>query len=221
MPDTPKILRHAKHLKSNVVRESGYPKIPMPGQLQYGEIAINYAEGLETISLKNSNNQITTFKPNTNVYARNFTSPISSATVCEVLSVGTVYNYQNFNLSFLDACDEDFDLFDIIDHIRTNFYDVCDLHITLNVIKSNDSDERHTSFYINSEAMRNIMKGGDTDLNTLSTVIGFYKHDEYFIAGDSSAMNGIEINWDKTTKVMTVRFVYTDSAYRMDGNDIN
>ena len=64
------------------------------------------------------------------------------------------------------------------------------------------------------------MGNGDTKLNGLSTVIGFTKHDEYFVAGDSTAMNGIEINWDKTTKVMTVRFVYTESAYRMDGNNI-
>ncbi len=220
MPERTKILRHVKHVKSNVVEQTGYPKLPQPGNLQYGEIAINYANGLETISLKNSDNRIIQFKPNTNVYVKNFASPISAQDVCDILSVGTVYNFQNFDISFLEAYDDDFDLFDIIDHIRANFYDVCDLHIKLNVVKTNDDEERHTSFYINSEEMQEIMGSGDTKLNGLSTVIGFTKHDEYFVAGDSTAMNGIEINWDKTTKVMTVRFVYTESAYRMDGNNI-
>ena len=210
---------HVKHVKSNVVQENG-PKLPSPGQIDYGEIAINYAMGNETISLKNSSNMITTFKPNTNVFIKNFTTPITTEDVCEVLSVGTVLKYQDFNISFLEAYDDNMDLFDIIDYIRETFYDVCDLHIMLNIAKTNDEDENHTSFYVNSEAMQSIMGNEETKLNNKSTIIGFYKYDEYFIAGDSTAMNGIEINWDKTTKVMTIRFVYMENAYRMDGNEI-
>ena len=37
------------------------PKLPTPNQLTYGEIAINYAADNETISIKNSNNDIVTF----------------------------------------------------------------------------------------------------------------------------------------------------------------
>ena len=66
MPE-PKIFRHMKHLKSNVLI-SGRPKLPDPDKLGYGEIAVNYADGFETISLKNSNNQIKAFTPNTNVF---------------------------------------------------------------------------------------------------------------------------------------------------------
>lgn len=218
MPNNNNIL-HVKHVKSNVVQENG-PKLPSPGQIDYGEIAINYAMGNETISLKNSSNMITTFKPNTNVFIKNFTTPITTEDVCEVLSVGTVLKYQDFNISFLEAYDDNMDLFDIIDYIRETFYDVCDLHIMLNIAKTNDEDENHTSFYVNSEAMQSIMGNEETKLNNKSTIIGFYKYDEYFIAGDSTAMNGIEINWDKTTKVMTIRFVYMENAYRMDGNEI-
>ena len=38
-----------------------FPKLPQPEQLEYGEIAINYAAGHETISLKNNEDEIATF----------------------------------------------------------------------------------------------------------------------------------------------------------------
>ena len=49
--------------RSNVVLGDGNPKIPTAEQMEYGEIAINYAAGKETISLKNSNNEIVAFSP--------------------------------------------------------------------------------------------------------------------------------------------------------------
>ena len=47
--------------RSNVVLGDGSPKIPTPDQLKYGEIAINYNAGKETISFKNSNNEVVAF----------------------------------------------------------------------------------------------------------------------------------------------------------------
>lgn len=44
--------------RSQQVEENGLPKLPTPDQLDYGELAINYAEGKETISFKNSANNI-------------------------------------------------------------------------------------------------------------------------------------------------------------------
>ena len=218
MPE-PKQLRHVEHLKSNVI-QSGRPKLPDPSKLNYGEIAVNYADGVETISLKNSNNQIKTFTPNTNVFIKSFPTTITTQSVCGVLSTGTVYNYQNFNITFLGACNEDFNLFDIIDYIRTTFYDVCDLHIKLNVVMSNDNESQRTSFYIDSEDMQEITGSGSGKINNKSTIIGFYKQDTKFIAGDSNAINGIEIDWDKTNKIVTVKFVYIESAYRLNGDEI-
>ena len=218
MPE-PKQLRHVEHLKSNVI-QSGRPKLPDPSKLNYGEIAVNYADGFETISLKNSNNQIKTFTPNTNVYIKSFKTPITTQSVCGVLSTGTVYNYQNFNITFLGACNKDFNLFDIIDYIRSSFYNVCDLHIKLNVIMSNDSEGQRTSFYIDSVDMQEITGTGDGDISHESTVVGFYKQDTKFIAGDSNAINGIEIDWDKTNKTIMVKFVYIESAYRLNGEEI-
>ena len=215
--------RHVTFAKSNVVLNTGVPKLPQPERLSYGEIAVNYAADNETISLKNSNNGITTFKPNTNVFVKNFTTEITTQDVCDVLSLGMVNKFQDFNISFLEAYD-DLDLFDIVDHIRTNFYDTCDLHVMLNVAKASD-ECRQTCFYINSESLQEIIDDGNSNenedkLSNKSTIIGFTKFDEYFVAGDSNAMNGIEINWDKTSKAMTMKFVYMESAYRMDGNTI-
>jgi hypothetical protein len=48
------------HKKSNVVND-GAPKLPQASLLEYGEIAINYGVSGETLSIKNSADQIVTF----------------------------------------------------------------------------------------------------------------------------------------------------------------
>lgn len=50
--------------RSSAVNDNGTPKIPTSEQLQYGEIAINYAAGVETLSIKNSNDNIVTLPIN-------------------------------------------------------------------------------------------------------------------------------------------------------------
>ena len=52
--------------RSNVVDSSGNPKLPEASSMDYGELAINYAAGKETLSIKNSNNEIVTFKTSNN-----------------------------------------------------------------------------------------------------------------------------------------------------------
>lgn len=46
-----------KHLRSNDVID-GQPKLPSSNDLEYGEIAINYASGNETLSFKNDDGEI-------------------------------------------------------------------------------------------------------------------------------------------------------------------
>ena len=217
MPD---IVRHVKHIRSNVLEQTGLPKTPAPASLDYGEIAINYADGFETISMKNSNNTITTFTPNTNVFVKNYTLPVTTERINNVLSAGNVYNFQNFNVTFLDAYNGNLDLSGVINHIRTNFYDVCDIHVKLNIAKSDDSNGAHTTFYVNSETIQDYMEDASKPISAKSTIIGFTKFDEYFVAGDSTAMNCFEINWDCTTKAMIVRYVYMDNIYRLNGSNI-
>ena len=47
--------------KRSTVVTNGSPKLPTAQQLDYGEIAINYADGYETMSIKNSTDDIVTF----------------------------------------------------------------------------------------------------------------------------------------------------------------
>ena len=49
------------HKHSSVITD-GKPKIPTENQLEYGELAINYGKGVETISFKNTNNEIVEIK---------------------------------------------------------------------------------------------------------------------------------------------------------------
>ena len=51
---------HVQHVKSNLKNGDG-PKLPTSGQIEFGEIAINYLKDYETISIKNSEQKIVTF----------------------------------------------------------------------------------------------------------------------------------------------------------------
>ena len=54
-----KNVEHVSHIKSKL-KTNGLPQLPSPDKLVDGEIAINYAEGVETISIRNENSAITT-----------------------------------------------------------------------------------------------------------------------------------------------------------------
>lgn len=145
---------------------------------------------------------------------------MTTTRVCEVLSKSNVYNNRKFDISFFDINDTNVNLNDIIDYIRTTYYDISDLNLVLNVIKSNDTQGNHTNFYINSEAIQDMIDDNQYPISDKSTIIGFTKYDEYFIAGDSLGMNKLEINWDKTTKAMVVRYASMDNVYRINGDDV-
>ena len=53
-----------KNIRSKELSGNG-PKLPTSGQLDYGEIAVNYKKGYETLSLKNDNNEIVSLSVNT------------------------------------------------------------------------------------------------------------------------------------------------------------
>ncbi len=83
-----KNVEHIQHIKSNVVLE-GKPKLPQPGVLVEGELAINYAKGLETISIENTSGEVVTFSSD-NYYTEQklgsgFTSENSAVTVTDVI----------------------------------------------------------------------------------------------------------------------------------------
>lgn len=52
------------HIKSKQRGEDNLsPKLPTCEQLEYGEIAINYGDGIETIAIKNEKDEIIKFIP--------------------------------------------------------------------------------------------------------------------------------------------------------------
>ena len=87
--------------RSNAVNSDGTPKIPSSAQLQYGEIAINYAAGVETLSIKNSNDNIVTLPINQqNIKKLLFNDLWLSLPGCKVngenyLFIKNIYTYEN------------------------------------------------------------------------------------------------------------------------------
>ena len=84
-----KNINHLQHVKSNVVEE-GLPKLPQPSVLVEGEIAVNYAAGYETLSIKNSSGEVVTFSSN-NYYSEKklgsgFTGQNSGVTVTQAMN---------------------------------------------------------------------------------------------------------------------------------------
>lgn len=74
-----------KHKRSSVV-SNGSPKLPTTDQIAVGEIAINFAEGYETLSTRNNNNGIATFSSDS-VLDKKY---ISSGAVVSAISAVTV-----------------------------------------------------------------------------------------------------------------------------------
>ena len=87
--------------RSNAVNGDGTPKIPTSGQLQYGEIAINYAAGVETLSIKNSYDNIVTLPINQqNIKKLLFNDLWLSLPGCKVNGenysfIKNIYTYEN------------------------------------------------------------------------------------------------------------------------------
>lgn len=90
MAVTSNIKRHIQHQKSSL-SEGGGPKLPTAEQLYYGEIAVNYGKGTEAISIKNSNDEIVTFRLPDNELDSGSTNPISNSAVTEALNSVVAY----------------------------------------------------------------------------------------------------------------------------------
>lgn len=67
-----KNFEHIIHKHSATVT-NGNPKLPVATDLELGELAVNYAKDNETISLKNSNNEIVTFSSDSQINEKFYT----------------------------------------------------------------------------------------------------------------------------------------------------
>ena len=76
-------------LKKSKLTTNGKPNLPAPSKLVEGELAINYAEGVETISTKNESGTVVTFSSDdyytTKKLGEYFTGENSAKTVTEVM----------------------------------------------------------------------------------------------------------------------------------------
>lgn len=90
--------------KKSAATAGGGPKLPTSSQLEYGEIAINYSKGNETISFKNNSNEIVTLQDE--VYVGN-TFPTGNNTVeiwideSETGATTEVYSKDEIDANFL------------------------------------------------------------------------------------------------------------------------
>ena len=83
-----KNVNHLQNVRSSVI-ENGKPKLPTANVLLEGEIAVNYADGYETLSIKSSSGNIVTFSSD-DYYTQlklgsAFTSGNSAVTVTDVI----------------------------------------------------------------------------------------------------------------------------------------
>ena len=79
------------HKKSTVVNQ-GVPKLPTSGNVEYGEIAINYAASAETLSIRNANDEIVPFSSDNIINARIAASGLPQVTALDNAKVLQVVN---------------------------------------------------------------------------------------------------------------------------------
>lgn len=87
--------KHLLHKKS-CVSTNGVPKLPLPTDVEYGELAVNYAASAETICLRNKNDEIVPFSSD-NAYNVKFTTLQNSAGLEDDFSY--IANRADINLS--------------------------------------------------------------------------------------------------------------------------
>lgn len=85
-----KNINYVSHKKSKLKTNDGKPQLPSASSLVEGEIAINYAEDVETLSIKNESGTVVTFSSD-NYYTEQklgsaFTGSNSATTVTDILN---------------------------------------------------------------------------------------------------------------------------------------
>lgn len=91
-----KNIEHLIHKRSSQVVEN-QPKLPTSEQIEYGEIAVNYSKGYETLSIKNSDNEIKTFSCDDNIslidYHEDTTSTEPTVTINKDIRRSQIYEF--------------------------------------------------------------------------------------------------------------------------------
>lgn len=153
------------HKHSSVITD-GKAKIPTSSQLDYGELAVNYAAGVETITLKNTNNEIVEFK--TSNYLENL-----------------IQDNKNLIDAEKTAREQDIqEVYDIIkDDEEVTASALTDLDKRIQSVEGFDMNEFATKEYVESE-----ISGLDTSLSGLQGQIDVIKGD-YLKSSDKAELN--------------------------------
>lgn len=173
--------------KSNVVVTDGVPKLPKAADLEWGEIAINYATGCETISLKNQAGDIVPLKFHGGGYVLTETDIINTKNVPGSLEdlEGKKDEYDNKPISAYNVCKEmfgyDYKIYTIeyvkikgldtrvttnTNNIATNTKAISDLNDEFKI--SNETFQQFKS-YVNNEldTIKNQLKGIETQTTSI------------------------------------------------------
>ena len=166
--------------KRSSALSNGEAKLPTPSQLDYGEIAVNFADGHETLSIKNNSNEIATFSSdeynsvnyatktevgnasgNAVTSARNYTNAISGqlATYIDTNVVG-VYRYKGSVTNYSD-------LSSVSDKEHGDVY---------NVVNANGNIPAGTNYAWNSGTTSWDSLGGSIDLSAYALTADLTAH---------------------------------------------
>ena len=95
------------HIKSKQHGNSvDSPKLPTREQLEYGEIAINYGDGIETIAIKNDKDEIVKFIPERKIdemIETRIKQVIPEIVKQVILSGKTDYQYHDNDIDSIDS----------------------------------------------------------------------------------------------------------------------
>ena len=105
-------MQSVKHKRSALLVNGG-PKLPTISQLEVGEIAINFAEGHETLSTRNNNDGIATFSSDATLDKKYIASGAVVSAMSKIAKtieddefvIAQAFNSQNDRLELLESVD--------------------------------------------------------------------------------------------------------------------
>lgn len=158
-----------KNKASNAI-DSGKPHAPTADQLDYGEIAINYAKGYETLFFKNDNGEIISYSGGGGEFPENYIDDVKYDSEGKKI----VFYKGDVEICNIDA--SDFVKDGMVDNVT---YENGKLAITFNEDSGKDPIELHIgdvfnseNFYTKSEIdkkLADIAAGGEIDLDGYAT----------------------------------------------------
>ena len=210
------------HKKSTVLI-NGEPKLPTAASLEYGELAINYAESGETISIKNSSNNIVSFIP------RNRIENMLSAQTGGLMSSVT-YSSQDHRIYFYDkngtqlstyVDTTDFITDGMVDSVvidvpesGVNSGDTC-LIITFNTDSGKDDIEIPLSEIFNPD---DYYTKNETDSKFLTTAFTETQLSTGATVGTGNAITSIEVDGHEITATKGIAFATEEALSAHTGN---